>query len=88
MEIPDSLELASFLSAPSFFWMNLEALEAQGWRAEGEGYWARKTPAQALINLKQQQLWVKEIRAVQDIPSAAEVAETIFHALGCYGKYT
>lgn len=52
--------------------MSLEALEAQGWRAGGEGYWVRKTLAQAWINLKKQQLWVKEIRAVQDIPSAAE----------------
>lgn len=68
--------------------MSLEALEAQGCRAGGEGHWARKTLAQAWINLKRQQLWVKEIRAVQDIPSAAEVAETIFHAPGCYGKYS
>lgn len=30
----------------------------------------------------------KETRAVQGIPSAHEVVETILHALGCYGKYT
>lgn len=63
----------------------LGSLGGSGMESRRRRLLGKEDSCSGMINLKKQQLWVKEIRTVQDIPSAAEVAETIFHAPGCVG---
>lgn len=86
MEVSGSLESASFLISSLLLLDELGSLGGSRMESRRRRLLGKEDSCSGMINLKKQQLWVKEIGAVQDIPSAAEVAETIFHAPGCCGN--